>query len=167
MSKAAEAVDAIIADLSDRRGLRQAWESIDEDVRDEIRDEWGAPRGSRDQQCVARPVALGHRERHLRRKCADPECYRFDPVPFGEVVRAERERQGMTQQQLATAVNRLEGDAVDVVAQQHVSAYESGVVMPTFSRARAFADALGLSMDRLAGRVHHESGDRFPIRQRP
>lgn len=34
------AVDAIIEDLSDRRGLRQEWEQIDRDIRKEIRAEW-------------------------------------------------------------------------------------------------------------------------------
>lgn len=36
------AVQQIVADLSDRRGLRQAWESIDDDIRDEIREGWVA-----------------------------------------------------------------------------------------------------------------------------
>lgn len=42
MSKAeAEAiVDEIIMDICDRRGLRQAWEAIDEGVQREIRDTW-------------------------------------------------------------------------------------------------------------------------------
>ena len=34
------AVEAIIADLSNRRDLDSVWESIDEDVQDEIRDLW-------------------------------------------------------------------------------------------------------------------------------
>lgn len=38
--KARKAVDAIIYDLSDRRGLRQEWEGIDEDIREDIRAEW-------------------------------------------------------------------------------------------------------------------------------
>lgn len=33
-------VDAILADLTDRRGLRQAWEEIDEDIREEIKECW-------------------------------------------------------------------------------------------------------------------------------
>lgn len=33
-------VDAIIIDLSDRRGLRHEWEQIDEDIQKEIRDKW-------------------------------------------------------------------------------------------------------------------------------
>ena len=37
----ARIVEAIIADLSDRRGLRQEWEQIDSDVQDEIRYVWG------------------------------------------------------------------------------------------------------------------------------
>lgn len=35
-----EIIDGIIADLSDRRGLRQEWEGIDEDIRLEIRETW-------------------------------------------------------------------------------------------------------------------------------
>ena len=38
--KAEELVDAIVTDLTDRRGLRQAWDSIDEDVKLEIRQSW-------------------------------------------------------------------------------------------------------------------------------
>ena len=34
------AVDAIESDLSDRRGLRQAWDAIDDDVKSEIRRTW-------------------------------------------------------------------------------------------------------------------------------
>jgi len=33
-------VDALIADLKDRRGLRQEWEAIDPDIQQEIRDRW-------------------------------------------------------------------------------------------------------------------------------
>lgn len=33
-------VDGIIRDLTDRRGLRQEWEQIDDGVRDEIRERW-------------------------------------------------------------------------------------------------------------------------------
>ena len=33
-------VDAIIHDLSGRRGLRHEWDQIDEDVQTEIRDQW-------------------------------------------------------------------------------------------------------------------------------
>jgi hypothetical protein len=33
-------VDAIIADLSDRRGLKWEWNRIDEDIRSKIREEW-------------------------------------------------------------------------------------------------------------------------------
>lgn len=34
------AVDQIIADLSDRRGLSGEWDAIDDDLKDEIRLEW-------------------------------------------------------------------------------------------------------------------------------
>ncbi|HVY65914.1 MAG TPA: hypothetical protein VHH11_13915 [Gammaproteobacteria bacterium] len=37
---AEHAVAAIVADLTDRRGLRQAWEAIDDDVREEIAETW-------------------------------------------------------------------------------------------------------------------------------
>ena len=33
-------VDRILADLTDRRGLRQEWEQIDPDVQDEIKQAW-------------------------------------------------------------------------------------------------------------------------------
>jgi hypothetical protein len=33
-------VEALIEDLSDRRGLRHEWESIDEDIQEEIRQTW-------------------------------------------------------------------------------------------------------------------------------
>lgn len=33
-------VDAILFDLRDRRGLRQTWDGIDEDIRDEIKASW-------------------------------------------------------------------------------------------------------------------------------
>lgn len=38
--KAARAVDAIITDLSDRRGLRHEWDQIDDDIKREIRHAW-------------------------------------------------------------------------------------------------------------------------------
>ena len=34
------AIDGIIADLTDRRGLRQEWEQIDDDIKTEIRNTW-------------------------------------------------------------------------------------------------------------------------------
>jgi hypothetical protein len=37
----ARAVEAIIADLNDRRGLKHEWRQIDSDVQDEIRYVWG------------------------------------------------------------------------------------------------------------------------------
>jgi hypothetical protein len=36
------AVDAIINDLTDRRGLRQEWEQIDKDTQKEIRETWAS-----------------------------------------------------------------------------------------------------------------------------
>ena len=38
--RARAAAEAIVRDLTDRRGLRGAWESIDEDVREEIVATW-------------------------------------------------------------------------------------------------------------------------------
>ncbi len=38
--RAEKIVDGIIADLTDRRGLRQSWEGCDEGIRAEIRAEW-------------------------------------------------------------------------------------------------------------------------------
>ncbi|HNR65505.1 MAG TPA: hypothetical protein PKJ95_04335 [Atribacterota bacterium] len=34
------AVEEIIFDLSDRRGLRQEWEQIDDDIVEEIKEKW-------------------------------------------------------------------------------------------------------------------------------
>ncbi len=33
-------VEEIVRDIESRRGLRQEWESIDEDIQDEIKDTW-------------------------------------------------------------------------------------------------------------------------------
>lgn len=38
--QAAEIVEAIIEDLTDRKGLRHAWEMIDDDIQEEIRAAW-------------------------------------------------------------------------------------------------------------------------------
>lgn len=35
-----EAVEAIVRDLTDRRGLRQTWDEIDDGIRDEIIGKW-------------------------------------------------------------------------------------------------------------------------------
>ena len=40
--KAGKVVDAIITDFTDRRGLRQAWEGIDDGIRAEIKETWTA-----------------------------------------------------------------------------------------------------------------------------
>lgn len=40
MSTAENIVQAIVDDLTGRRGLRQEWEQIDDDVRVEIFEEW-------------------------------------------------------------------------------------------------------------------------------
>lgn len=33
-------VDKILADMTDRRGLRQEWDNIDEDIQEDIKMEW-------------------------------------------------------------------------------------------------------------------------------
>ncbi len=38
--QAEKIVDGIIEDFTDRRGLRQEWEQIDEETQQEIRDTW-------------------------------------------------------------------------------------------------------------------------------
>ena len=38
--QAEKIVDAIIEDFTDRRGLRQEWEQIDDETQKEIRDAW-------------------------------------------------------------------------------------------------------------------------------
>jgi hypothetical protein len=38
--KSAKAVEDIIKDLTDRRGLRQAWEEIDDEIKTEIINKW-------------------------------------------------------------------------------------------------------------------------------
>ena len=38
--RAKKIVCSIIDDLSDRRGLRQEWEKIDEDIQNEIKESW-------------------------------------------------------------------------------------------------------------------------------
>ena len=40
MDKARAVVDKLIGDLTDRGGLSQEWEQIDEDIQQEIREEW-------------------------------------------------------------------------------------------------------------------------------
>ncbi len=38
--EAQAAVQAVLADFTDRRGLRQAWEGVDVDIRKEIEERW-------------------------------------------------------------------------------------------------------------------------------
>ena len=38
--KPAEVVEGIVADLTDRRGLRHEWDNIDEDVIEELKNTW-------------------------------------------------------------------------------------------------------------------------------
>jgi len=37
---ATRCVDNILKDMTDRRGLRQEWDNIDEDIQEEIKEEW-------------------------------------------------------------------------------------------------------------------------------
>lgn len=39
-NRSIQAVHGILDDLTDRRGLRQEWEQIDDEIQDEIREEW-------------------------------------------------------------------------------------------------------------------------------
>lgn len=41
-TKAEKAFEALLADLTDRRGFRQTWDGIDRDTRAEIRQRWVA-----------------------------------------------------------------------------------------------------------------------------
>lgn len=38
--KAKQIVKAILADVTDRRGWRQAWDEFDEDIKQEIQESW-------------------------------------------------------------------------------------------------------------------------------
>jgi len=40
MDKAAEIVEALLANLTSRQGLQEEWEEICDDVQQEIKDEW-------------------------------------------------------------------------------------------------------------------------------
>ena len=59
---------------------------------------------------------------------------------FGKNLRAERERQGITQQDLAARVGITQG----VIAQ-----YELGSKSPSVVTAEAIADALGVKLEKL------------------
>lgn len=39
-TKSEKIINRIVKDLSDRRGLRQEWEKIDDDIKDEIKQVW-------------------------------------------------------------------------------------------------------------------------------
>ena len=40
MARSQNVLEAIISDLTDRRGLENEWDQIDEDVKQEIKDTW-------------------------------------------------------------------------------------------------------------------------------
>ena len=42
MGKAEQIVEAIETDFTDRRGLRQEWEQIDDEIKEEIRLQWAS-----------------------------------------------------------------------------------------------------------------------------
>ena len=61
---ARKAVKAIIDDLSDRRGLRQEWEGIDEDIQLEIKAEWAKMIAKEFDALMPKPTKpLGWREK--------------------------------------------------------------------------------------------------------
>jgi transcriptional regulator with XRE-family HTH domain len=104
--------------------------------------------------------------------CPDPECYRYDDIPFGSALREARERKKWTQQQLAEAANRMyagDDDGTEprfyeegLCSAQYVSDVENGRRLPKLRRARSFADALDVSLDQLSGREHRRNGERYP-----
>jgi transcriptional regulator with XRE-family HTH domain len=100
--------------------------------------------------------------------CPDPECYRYDDIPFATALRTARVTQGWTQQRLAEEANRMyapeESDADGLCSAQYVSDVENGRRLPQLRRARSFADALGVSLDALTGREQRRNGERFPWR---
>ncbi len=59
-------------------------------------------------------------------------------------LRAIRERQGLTQAKLAVLIRGCSAN---------LSAYERGVADPSWKAAIRIADALGCSLDELAGRI--------------
>jgi transcriptional regulator with XRE-family HTH domain len=98
--------------------------------------------------------------------CPDPECYRYNDIPFAAALRTARLTQGWTQQRLAEESNRMyAGDEDDgLCSAQYISDVESGRRLPKLRRARSFADALGVSLDALTGREQRRNGERFPWR---
>jgi transcriptional regulator with XRE-family HTH domain len=123
----------------------------------------------------ARGTCTGRHPVHAR--CADPECYRYGAIPLAAVVAAARAAKGWTQTELAGQVNRmmntgqLNDDApaeqridepIGPVTAQYVSDVENNRRTPGLMRLRAFADALGVSMDELVGRFHAAPGERYP-----
>jgi transcriptional regulator with XRE-family HTH domain len=98
--------------------------------------------------------------------CTDPACYRF-ALDIGTRVQRLRVSLGFTQVELAERVNDMQGPSgrrdERLCSAQYISDLERGLRMPGLRRARALADALGVRMDYLAGRDHH-NGARFPAR---
>src|SRR5690606_11929622 len=70
----------------------------------------------------------------------DPEETETDALTLGRRVRELRKRQGMTLEQLATAINR---------APSQVSAIENGKREPRLPVLRALAQSLGTTIDEL------------------
>jgi transcriptional regulator with XRE-family HTH domain len=102
--------------------------------------------------------------------CTDPACYRF-ALDIGTRVQRQRTHLKLTQQDLAERVNDMQGprkgasknEREGLCSAQYISDLERGRRMPGLRRARALADALGVRLDYLAGRDHH-NGARFPSR---
>ena len=131
-------------------------------------------RGTPDPERVPEPeLSTGpcNRRHAVQWLCSDPACYRFDDFEIGARVQRQRTHLGLTQQELAERVNEMQGprkgarvgDREGLCSAQYISDLERGRRMPGLRRARALADALGVRLDYLAGRDHH-NGARFPSR---
>ena len=71
------------------------------------------------------------------------------PSMFGDRLRAAREAAGMTQGELSHAAK---------TTQQDISLMERGEIEPGLDRFVRLADALGVSLDWLAGRAARRAG---------
>lgn len=92
MSMTEKIVDGIIADLSDRRGLRHEWEAIDLPIRDEIRDRW-----------------IGIAEAAIQGACTGQQAM---PEPSAEEQRAEWRRRyaGVALEGLLAGTSKADDD---------------------------------------------------------
>lgn len=74
--------------------------------------------------------------------------YIYDERTIAANLRAERARMHMTQSELGEATG---------IAQTRISAFETAQAGMDFEQACAISDALGISLDYLAGRTFHDS----------